>query len=82
MSPSIPSSFPTVSQDPPVVSSTAAAAPLAQPATEAEPYVIKLTVAEQAFQLSLQEQTIPQIANKLSVTVAAVKSYLGIANST
>jgi predicted transcriptional regulator len=44
--------------------------------------VIKLTVAEQAYQLSLQNQTVPQIANQLSTTVAAVNSYLEIINST
>jgi len=82
MSLSIPSSSPTAAYNGPAVSSTAAATPPAQPATENAPYVIKLTVAEQAFQLSLQEQTVPQIANQLSLTVEAVNSYLGITNST
>jgi hypothetical protein len=82
MSLSIPSSFPAASHDAPTVSSTVSATPPAQLAMENEPYVIKLTVAEQAFQLSLQEQTVPQIANKLSVTVAVVKSYLGITDTT
>jgi hypothetical protein len=78
MSLTIPSSFPTASHDAPSVSSTA---PPAQPAAESAPYVVKLTEAEQAYQLSLQDQTVPQIADKLSVTVAAVNSYLGITNS-
>jgi hypothetical protein len=82
MSLSIPNSSPTTSYDAPAVSSTVAAAPPAQPAPDNAPYVIKLTVAEQAFQLSLQEQTVPQIANQLSVTIAAVKKYLGITDST
>ncbi len=82
MSLSIPSSFPAASYDASAVSSTAAAAPPAQPTSNSAPYVIKLTVAQQAFQLSLQEQTVPQIADTLSVTIAAVNSYLGITNST
>jgi hypothetical protein len=81
---SIPSSFPAGSHEAPGVTSTAATPPPAEtkPTTETAPYVIKLTVAEQAFQLSLQEQSVPQIANRLSLTVAAVKSYLGITNAT
>ena len=82
MSLSIPSSFPTASYDAPAVFSSAAAAPPARPGTENAPYVIKLTTAEQAFQLSLQGQTVPQIADTLSVTIAAVNSYLGITDST
>jgi hypothetical protein len=81
MSLSIPSSFATASYATPAVPSPAAAAPPAQPVTDNAAYVIKLTEAEQAYQLSLQDQTVPQIANQLSATVAAVNSYLGINNS-
>jgi DNA-binding CsgD family transcriptional regulator len=78
---SIPSSLPTASYQAP--RPTAAAPPPAESkqAPESAPYVIKLTEAEQAYQLSLQEQTVPQIANQLSITVAAVNSYLGISDS-
>jgi len=81
MSLSIPSAVPIASYDAPGASSTAATAPPAQ-TVDSAPYVIKLTVAEQAYQLSLQNQTVPQIANQLSTTVAAVNSYLEISNST
>ena len=81
MSLSIPSSVPIASYDAPGASSTAAAAPPVRTKASA-PYVIKLTVAEQAYQLSLQNQTVPQIANQLSTTVAAVNSYLEIRNAT
>jgi hypothetical protein len=52
-----------------------------QPPAEDPPFVIKLTEAEQVYQLSLKDQTVPQIANQLSLTVTAVNNYLGVNNS-
>jgi DNA-binding NarL/FixJ family response regulator len=60
---------------------TAAAAPPAQTAAESAPYVVKLTEAQQINQLNRQGDTVPQIADFLDLTVSAVNSYLGIANS-
>ncbi len=82
MSLSIPGSFPSASSDASSVSPAAPIAPPVQPVTEQAPFVIKLTAAEQVYQLSLQEMTVPQIASHLSLTVAAVNRYLGITDST
>jgi hypothetical protein len=81
MSLSIPSSFPTASPSEASVPRTAVAASPAQPPAEDPPFVIKLTEAQQVYQLSLKDQTVPQIANQLSLTVAAVNNYLEINNS-
>ncbi|HVI07781.1 MAG TPA: hypothetical protein VND65_05755 [Candidatus Binatia bacterium] len=42
---------------------------------------IQLTQAEQVYQLYNQGQRVTQIANSLSLPVAAVNNYLGITNS-
>ena len=83
MSLSIPSSVPAA-YDASRASATAAATSPAQARTTPKnpPFVIKLTDAEQAYQLNLQGQTVPQIADRLSLTAAVVRRYLGITNST
>lgn len=61
--------------------STAAAA---QPANSAPPAVtdmVKLTMAEQAYNLYTQGQTVPQIATTLNLTVELVNSYLGLSTT-
>jgi len=80
---SIPGSLPTSPYDA-LRLHTPAAAPAAEAKTppESPPFVVQLTAAEQAYQLTLQGQTVPQIADQLYLTVATVKSYLGIPNST
>ena len=45
------------------------------------PYVVKLTEAQQVYQLNNQGQTVPQIANALSLSVEEVNNYLGINGS-
>ena len=59
-------------------------APPAAPQTQTQPiespaFVVQLTAAEQAFQLSQQGQTVPQIATALNLPVPVVNNYLGIA---
>lgn len=58
----------------------AAAQTVQQPANNSA-YVVRLSEAEQVYQLSNQGQSVPQIATSLSLSVAAVNSYLGVSNS-
>jgi len=59
-------------------SSTAAAQP-AQSAPNDSAYTVRLTEAQQVYNLYNQGQAVSQIASNLSLTVAAVNGYLGIA---
>jgi len=43
---------------------------------------VKLTEAQQVFDLYTQGQSVPEIATNLELTVSAVNSYLGLSNST
>jgi DNA-binding NarL/FixJ family response regulator len=52
-----------------------------QPAANPAKDTVQLTEAEQVYQLYNQGQQIPQIANTLSLSEAAVNSYLSISNS-
>jgi len=81
MSLPVTSSFALASYADVSAASKAPAAPPAQTTAEPAPYVVKLTEAEQAFQLSLQGQTVPQIAEQLNLTVDAVNKFLGISDS-
>ncbi len=60
-----------------------AAAQSAQPArATVQPAVtVKLSQSQQVYQLYNQGQRVSQIAANLSLSVTAVNSYLGIANS-
>lgn len=70
---------------------SAAAAPTHPAATQAAPSppprantpgdTVELTEAERVYQLYNQGQQIPEIASTLSLTEAAVNSYLNISNS-
>lgn len=82
MSISITSSLATASLAAANSSSTSAAAQPAPPTTNDSAYTVKLTEAQQVYQLYNQGQPVSQIASNLSLTVAAVNSYLGIAAST
>jgi DNA-binding CsgD family transcriptional regulator len=58
---------------------TAATQRIQQPANTGGD-TVKLTVAQQVYQLYNQGQTITQIANSLSLAVSAVNSYLNISS--
>jgi DNA-binding NarL/FixJ family response regulator len=58
---------------------TAAAQKIQQPANDGGD-TVKLTVAQQVYQLYNQGQTITQIANHLSLAVSAVNSYLNLSS--
>jgi DNA-binding NarL/FixJ family response regulator len=60
--------------------STSAAQTVQQPTnqqTTPSAYTVKLTEAQQVYQLYNQGQPVSQIASNLSLTVSAVNSYLG-----
>ena len=42
---------------------------------------VKLTEAQQVFNLYTQGQSVPEIATNLELTVSAVNSYLGLSSS-
>ncbi len=78
MSISISSSIPTASYAAANATSTTPA-PQPAPTTASSPaYVVRLTEAQQVYQLNQQGQTVSQIAGNLSLTVSAVNSYLGV----
>jgi DNA-binding NarL/FixJ family response regulator len=52
-----------------------------QPAVSSEAYSVQLTEAQRVYQLYDQGQQIPEIASNLNISVAAVNSYLNLANS-
>ncbi|MGD0570492.1 MAG: hypothetical protein ABSA78_18975 [Candidatus Sulfotelmatobacter sp.] len=82
MSISITSSLATASLAAANSSSTSAAAQSAQPTTNDSAYTVRLTEAQQVYNLYNQGQAVSQIASSLSLTEAAVNSYLGITAST
>lgn len=51
-----------------------------QPTTNESADTVKLTESQQVVQLYQQGQKVSQIASSLSLTEAAVNSYLGISN--
>jgi DNA-binding NarL/FixJ family response regulator len=59
----------------------APAAPPPQPTAKVPADTIQLTEAERVYQLYNQGQQVPQIANTLSLSEAAVNSYLNISNN-
>lgn len=78
--PSVASGAPTASASP---------APLSEPAPQVQPVqqaanssadTVKLTSAEQVYQLYNQGQKVSQIASSLSLSVAAVNSYLNLSS--
>jgi DNA-binding NarL/FixJ family response regulator len=52
-----------------------------QPAASSTGYTVQLSEAQQVYQLYNQGQQVSQIAATLNLSVAAVNTYLGIANS-
>ncbi len=52
-----------------------------QPPTNPQTDTVQLTEAQQVYQLYNQGQQVPQIADSLNLTVAAVNSYLNVSNS-
>ena len=70
----------------PLTSASAAANSAAQntrsaPATVQPAVTVKLSQSQQVYKLYNQGQRVSQIAANLSLSVTAVNSYLGIANS-
>jgi|HubBroStandDraft_6_1064221.scaffolds.fasta_scaffold374061_2 DNA-binding NarL/FixJ family response regulator len=65
--------------------STSAAQRIQQPTnqqTASSADTVRLTVAQQVYQLYNQGQAVSQIASNLSLTVSAVNGYLGNSGST
>jgi DNA-binding NarL/FixJ family response regulator len=65
--------------------STSAAQRIEQPTnqqTASSADTVRLTVAQQVYQLYNQGQAVSQIASNLSLTVSAVNGYLGNSGST
>jgi DNA-binding NarL/FixJ family response regulator len=65
--------------------STSAAQKVQQPTnqqTTSSAYTVRLTEAQQVYQLYNQGQPVSQIATNLSLTVSAVNGYLGNSGST
>jgi DNA-binding NarL/FixJ family response regulator len=63
--------------------SVSAAAPEVQPVQQvanSSADTVRLTSAEQVYQLYTQGQKVSQIASSLSLSVAAVNSYLNLSN--
>jgi DNA-binding NarL/FixJ family response regulator len=79
MSISISSSLSTESFAAANSSSTSAAAPTQQGTTDQSAYTVRLTEAEQVYQLYDKGQQVSQIATSLSLPVSRVNNYLGIA---
>jgi DNA-binding CsgD family transcriptional regulator len=63
-------------------SATAAVAPSTQNTAAGDTDTVKLTVAQQVYDLYIQGQTVPQIATGLNLTVELVNSYLGLSATT
>lgn len=57
----------------------AATAPSGSNAVEAD--TVKLTLAQQVYDLYIQGQSVPQIATSLNLTVELVNNYLGLATT-
>jgi DNA-binding NarL/FixJ family response regulator len=53
----------------------------AQPSAQASEDTIRLTAAQQVYQLYNQGQRVSQIASALSLSVAEVNNYLNLLNS-
>jgi DNA-binding NarL/FixJ family response regulator len=79
MSVSISSSLSTASLAAANSSSTSAAAQSQQQNTDQSAYTVRLTEAQQVYQLYNNGQQVSQIATRLSLPVSAVNNYLGIA---
>lgn len=60
-------------------SSTSAAVQTQQRTTDQSAYTVRLTEAQQVYQLYNQGQPVPKIATSLNLPVSAVNNYLGIA---
>jgi DNA-binding NarL/FixJ family response regulator len=69
----------------PVAAATTSAAPARspqpQPAANAQADTVRLSEAQQVYQLYNQGQAISQIASTLNLTVSAVNVYLGVTGS-
>jgi DNA-binding NarL/FixJ family response regulator len=52
-----------------------------QPPANSRTDIVQLTEADRVYQLYNQGQQVPQIANTLSLSEAAVNSYLNISNN-
>jgi DNA-binding NarL/FixJ family response regulator len=76
--PSVLATAPTGATGP---SSNAPVAQQPQPAPTTPAYTVELTEAQRVYQLYNQGLPVPQIATNLSLSVAAVNSYLNISNS-
>jgi DNA-binding NarL/FixJ family response regulator len=79
--PSVLPGAPTAAESP---SSNTAPAPQVQPVqptAQASADTVRLTAAEQVYQLYNQGQKVSQIASSLSLSVAAVNSYLNLSKT-
>ena len=81
MSFSISSLSPNAGSTPANTSSNAAPAPPAPPAAKASTDTVKLSEVQQVYQLHNQGKSVSQISTTLSLSVAAVNSYLNISNT-
>jgi DNA-binding NarL/FixJ family response regulator len=82
MSITISNSFPSPSFTAANAASNVAAAPVVQQATtEPATDVVKLSEAQQVYQLSHQGQSAQQIATNLSLTLETVNSYLVVSQA-
>jgi DNA-binding NarL/FixJ family response regulator len=54
--------------------------PQPEPAATSEPDTVQLTEAQQVYQLYNQGQQVPQIADTLRLSVAAVNGYLNLSS--
>jgi DNA-binding NarL/FixJ family response regulator len=81
MSIAIASLFSPASQAAANSSAPPAAAQTAQPTSSGSADTVELTQAQQVYQLYNQGQRVSQIASSLSLTEAAVNSYLNISNT-
>jgi len=81
MSFSISSLFPNAPSTPANASASAAPAQPAAPVAKASTDTVKLSEAQQVYQLHHQGKSVAQISSSLSLSVAAVNGYLNISNT-
>ncbi len=60
---------------------TTVAAPASNNAAAGATDTVRLTVAQQVYDLYIQGQTVPQIATSLNLTVEFVNNYLGLSTT-